>query len=138
MFCKWESVFFNIFTLILHTLPISRYFFCVEQINNISFKLKLILLIQRLLKQCLINVSHQFFLAIQSHEGLKKLKYCIALKMNFKLNQLFLWPCTELHPYGKKNRRNILIKHGFGNLCISSIDINLKENFLFVQHRKIS
>ena len=63
-FCTRESVFqhFHRYFCILSILSMQIAMFCnVEQIKNLSFRLKYRLLIPRLLKQYLLYILHQFF-----------------------------------------------------------------------------
>ena len=57
--------------------------------------------------------------------------------MNFKFYQhLTLHVITPV--WSEKNRCNISSKHCSKSLCINNLYFNLKDNFLFVGHRKIS
>ena len=69
---KKESVFvflFFLFFFLLFTLFCILFLFhdiiLVEHIKNLSFRLKERLLIHKLLKQCLLNALHQFYIVMQ-------------------------------------------------------------------------
>ena len=112
-----------------------------EQIRNLSFRLKYILLIRRFLKQCLLNILHRF----SGHTGVitcrVKEKSADRIWVRFERNtDLFPLTLHVITPGGmvRKNWCNAPSKRCLISLFISNLYFNPKDNFLFVQDRKIS